>query len=270
MSDNNLLALALVMVLPLLEYCREVSWNKTIKLICILVITLTIVAILGTYSRGGLIAFSAVLVSFWWRSKRHLLTIGLVIAATAAVIFILPQKWNERMATIEAAQSDQSFMSRLQAWKTAIWIGVDRPMVGAGYRATEKASIYAHYNPEAEVTRGSAIHNAFLQVLADHGFVGLALFGLMFFMAIGNCRWVATRCSSLNQLKWLAYLASMLEIGFIGYGVGGAALSVAYYDVFLVLVVVSSLIKDYAKREVTSLEYSGPTRVPQAVAGVAG
>src|SRR5262249_15940371 len=111
MSDNNLLALALVMVLPLLEYCREVSWNKIVCLICILGMILTIVAILGTYSRGGLIAFSAVLVSFWWRSKRHLLTIVLVISATAAIIFILPQKWNERMATIETAQSDESFRS---------------------------------------------------------------------------------------------------------------------------------------------------------------
>ena len=83
------------------------------------------------------------------------------------------------------------------------------------------------------------------------------MFGLMFVMAVLNCRWVRRACSTVDDLDWMAYLASMLEIGFIGYAVGAAALSVAYYDVFLVLIVVSSLLRDYAQREIKALDDSG-------------
>src|SRR5262249_38902579 len=140
-----------------------------------------------------------------------------------------------------------------------------RPWVGAGYRGMETKAIFDSYNPEAKVTHGWAAHSIYFQVLADHGFAGLGLFGLMFVMAVLNCRLGRKACSTIGDLDWMAYLASMLEIGFIGYAVGGAALSVAYYDLFLVLIVVSSLLRDYAQREVKALDDSGQKRGRQRV-----
>ena len=81
-----------------------------------------------------------------------------------------------------------------------------------------------------------AVHSAYFQVLGDHGFIGLALFLFMFFLGFRNCRRVVRECSELEDLHWLVYLARMLEVGFIGFAVGAAALSAAYYDVFLVLI----------------------------------
>jgi probable O-glycosylation ligase (exosortase A-associated) len=232
---------------------------------CFAGMILTVAAILGTYSRGGLIALVVVFAALWWRTQRHLLTAGFLVTAAIAILVIFPQKWNNRMATIETYDSDDSFQSRVDAWKTALRIGFDRPFVGAGYRATEETSIYARYNPENKKTHGRAVHSVYFEVLADHGFVGFGLFAFMLFLAFRNCRWVAKKCSSMHDLQWLAYLASMLEVGFIGYAVGGAALSVAYYDVFLVLIVVSSLLRDYAQREVKALDKSGNQRAPQTV-----
>jgi probable O-glycosylation ligase (exosortase A-associated) len=202
--------------------------------------------------------------AFWWISKRHLLAAGLLAIVAIAVFAFLPQKWNDRMATIQTYDSDQSFQSRTEAWKAALRIGLDRPLVGAGYRATEEPWIYTRYNPEDKSTkRGRAIHSAYFQVLADHGFVGLSLFALVLLLAIRDCRWVAKKCSEINDLQWLAYLSKMLGIGFIGYAVGAAALSVAYYDVFLVLIMVSSLLKDYAQCEVKALGIGSEELAPQ-------
>jgi probable O-glycosylation ligase (exosortase A-associated) len=157
----------------------------------------------------------------------------------------------------------------LWAWKTAIRIGLDRPIVGAGYRATEDPKIYRHYRAEGDTTALRAVHDAYLQVLADHGFVGLGLFVLMFLLAFRNCRWVAKRCASIADLYWLAYLAGMMQIAFVGYAVGAIALSVPYYDLFLMLIVISSVIREYAHREAATLEDASneltPERIPVSV-----
>jgi probable O-glycosylation ligase (exosortase A-associated) len=253
-TDNNHLALALVLVLPLVEYCRFVSANKIVRRVSVGILCLLIVAISGSYSRGGVIALAVVLALLWWKTKRHLLAASFIGIALGLGLLILPQKWSDRMATIQTFQSDQSFHSRWEAWMTALRIGLDRPVVGAGFRATEDESTYEHYRPEGDSTKFRAVHSAYFQVLAEHGFVGLGLFAFMFFLAIRDCRWVAKKCSIINDLDWLVYLAGMLEIGFIGYAVGGAALSVAYYDVFVVLIAVSSLLRDYAQREIEVLQ----------------
>ena len=90
-------------------------------------------------------------------------------------------------------------------------------------------------------------------MLAEHGFIGLTLFAFMFVLAFRNCRWVVKHCADTPDLYWLRYLASMLEIGFMGYAVGAIALAVAYYDLFLILIAISAIIRDYAQRELKIL-----------------
>src|SRR5262249_11769842 len=128
-----------------------------------------------------------------------------------------------------------------------------RPVFGAGFRANENRLIYARYSPSGDMGRGRAVHNSYLQVLSDHGFVGLILFALIFVLAICNCRWVKKTCSGIDELYWLAYLAGMLEISLLGFAVGAVALSMAYYDVFIVLIAVSSLLREHVRREVRAL-----------------
>ena len=262
--DNNHLAVALVMVLPIMEYCRYVSRNLSVRVVCAATISLSIVAIFGTYSRGGLIALASVVFAFWWKSRSQRLAVGLLVAVVALATMLLPQKWSDRMTTIELFQSERSFQSRFDAWKTAFRIGLDRPLLGAGFRATEDAAIYGRYKSEGDTTTRRAVHNAFLQVLAEHGFVGLGLFGLMLLFAFRDCRWLVKQCSNTADYYWLAYLARMLEIGFIGFVVGGLSLSLAYYDVFLVLIVVPSILREYAQREIKELQERGKPslRVP--------
>ena len=55
-SDNNALGLALVMALPLINYLRETSEKAWVRTCLLGAMGLTIVAIIGTYSRGALFA----------------------------------------------------------------------------------------------------------------------------------------------------------------------------------------------------------------------
>jgi hypothetical protein len=87
--------------------------------------------------------------------------------------------------------------------------------------------------------------------------VGLVLFVLMFLSAVHDCRRVVKSCSNTPELYWLTYLARMMQIAFLGYAVGAAALSVPYYDLFLVLIAISSVLREYTQHEATALEDAG-------------
>ena len=137
-TDNNILALALVLVLPLIEYCRHVTENVWIRYACICGLFFTTVAILGSLLEGrSHCARGMLLALFVWKAKRRLLFAIVFAIPVVLALIVFPQEWSERMATIETAESDQSFQTRLESWKTALRIGLDRPWVGVGYRAIE-------------------------------------------------------------------------------------------------------------------------------------
>ncbi|NKB56812.1 MAG: putative O-glycosylation ligase, exosortase A system-associated [Alphaproteobacteria bacterium] len=60
-TDNNALALAMVVVLPLINYLRIQSERRSVQLILLGSMALSIIGILSTYSRGGLISLVAML-----------------------------------------------------------------------------------------------------------------------------------------------------------------------------------------------------------------
>ena len=73
LSDRNELALAFNMMLPLLVYLISISKYKWVKLGLMCAVVLNVVAIIGTYSRGGTLALIIVGGYFWLQSKRKVM-----------------------------------------------------------------------------------------------------------------------------------------------------------------------------------------------------
>ena len=132
-TDNNSLALALVLVLPLMEYCRYVSTNNWERRVFLFIMICDVIAVLGTYSRGGLIALAVTAAMLIWRSQRRFLYAALIAIPVVLVLAILPQQWSNRMSTIQTFQSDRSFQGRIGAWKTALNISLARPLLGGDF-----------------------------------------------------------------------------------------------------------------------------------------
>ncbi len=59
-ADNNALAMALCMILPLIRYLQLHSTRKAVRVALGVGMFLTVIAVLGTYSRGGLIGLAIV------------------------------------------------------------------------------------------------------------------------------------------------------------------------------------------------------------------
>jgi O-antigen ligase len=85
-------------------------------------------------------------------------------------------------------------------------------------------------------------HSIYLQVLGDHGFLGLFLF-----LTIIIWTWIVLdkiiKNTSVDlDLRWANQLARMLQLSFIAFFVAGAFLSLPYYDLFWQLVAISVII----------------------------
>src|SRR5258706_10100751 len=76
-----------------------------------------------------------------------------------------------------------------------------------------------------------AAHSIYFQILGEHGFVGLALFLLLWILLWRDASWIIRRTQGQDELRWASDLARMIQVSLIGYLVGGAFLSLAYYDV---------------------------------------
>src|SRR6185437_8158970 len=212
-GDNNTLAVALCMVLPLMNYLRLNSGNRFVRIGSIPAMGLTAVGVLGTYSRGGVLGLTVMGIYLWWKSKNRFLIalIALVIAVPAYTL--MPSKWTERMATIETASADTSFQTRLHAWQIQVNIAMARPFIGGGFNASQAPAVHQKYNHDASFDKIVAIaaHSIYFEVLGDHGFIGLVLYLLML--------WSTWRCAGTTrrlvrrepQLRWVGDLTSMIQ-----------------------------------------------------------
>ena len=234
-EGNNELAVALVMLTPFLYYLYQTvshRWARWAMLFCIVV---TAFSILGSQSRGALIALLAMALFLGLKGKRPVLTTVLLAAGVASAIMFMPDTWSTRMETIGAYEQDGSAMSRIWTWKTMWAAALDSPLVGVGFGA-DNAIVFARYaplDPEYEIFRGRVLvaHSIYFQSLGEHGFVGLALFLLIGVTAWWTADRVArTAAKDAEYGTWMPMLMRMTQVSLIGYAVGGAFLSLANLD----------------------------------------
>jgi probable O-glycosylation ligase (exosortase A-associated) len=239
----------------------------------------TAFGVLGTYSRGGFIGLGVMAGYLWWRSKHRIALALAIIAVVVPALLMMPQSWYQRMGTLKEASSQQTFQTRLDAWKVNWNIAVARPLTGGGFNASEDPdtyriysygkSIYAgpgNYKTPAGFTGGHAAHSIYLEVLGDHGFIGLGIYLAMLIATWSLLGRVRKSSKGLASLEWVEELATMVQVSFVAFFVSGFALSMAYYDlvflfmgITLALSVVVGDFKEDARAAVV------PSRVPDAV-----
>ncbi|MYM89531.1 putative O-glycosylation ligase, exosortase A system-associated [Rugamonas sp. FT82W] len=247
-GDNNEIALALIMTIPLLRYLQLRSGGRWLRLALGAAMLLSALAALGSYSRGALLAIAAMIVVMWSKS-RHKLAGGLMLAVLVPLaLLFMPERWSERMDSIGAYQEDESAMGRINAWYMAWNLAKDR-FFGGGFDIAEPRAFFL-YAPDPHDIH--AAHSIYFQALGEHGFVGLALYLLLLGLTWRSAAWIARHSLDRPELEWAQQLATMIQASFVGFAVGGAFLSLLYFDVpyYLMAVIIATRVL-VAKRQHT-------------------
>jgi probable O-glycosylation ligase (exosortase A-associated) len=257
-EDRNHLALACCMIIPMMNYLRVTTANRLIKIGLMMAMALTIISVIGSYSRGGFLALSVTALVFWLRSSGKLMTMVLLLACFVPAVSLMPASWKDRIGTIENYQKDDSVQGRFDAWNYAMRVAKDRPLLGGGLATTEVGAVFHKYVPGRPQR---AAHSIYFQVLGDQGPIGL-----MIFLSIGVVGWLKTRSiirlsKGKPEFEWAWHLGRMMQVSFISYFVAGAALSMAYYSVFFLSVVIVALVREIlVKAERTAVQPAGRVR----------
>jgi probable O-glycosylation ligase (exosortase A-associated) len=227
-EDNNSLALATVMTIPLLRYLQLQTQRRWLRYALYAAMLLSGLSALGSHSRGALLAIAAMLAFMWLKSRRKVAG-GLVLLLLVPVaIGFMPAKWDERMRSIQTYEEDDSAMGRINSWNMAFNLAKDRPLTGGGFEIYTP-EVFGRYAPNP--TDLHSAHSIYFQMLGEHGFVGLALFLLLWLLVWRDAAWIDRQARERQGWQWASELARMVQVSLIGYAVGGAFLNLAYYDV---------------------------------------
>jgi probable O-glycosylation ligase (exosortase A-associated) len=259
-SGNTEIALAMTMAVPLLYYLVTGTEHRWIRRGLWAAIGLTAIAVLGSFSRGGLLAIAG-MAGFLWLKSRHKLVLAIAgIALIPVVLGTLPERWYEKMATIRTYEANSSAMGRINAWGFAINVAKDRPLTGGGFEAFAKES-FLRYAPDPLDFHDA--HSIWFEVLGEQGFVGLGLYLLMWLLTWRMAGATISACKKHDRLRWAVDLLRMVQVSLVGYFIGGTFLGLAYWDFPFLLVALVVLTK-----AVTTAELKAPTEA--ATRGLVG
>lgn len=245
-EDNNALALALNMTLPFLYYLGQTEKQVWLRRILFISFGFSILAVLFTYSRGGFLGLAVVLGSIFLTTRFRW---KIILATTAAISFPivisqLPGQWIDRIQSIGSYEQDGSALSRIEAWRSAWNLAIDRPLTGGGFNALNTQEIFFRYNPEmleniAEQSElgvhASGVHSIYFELLAENGFPGLIVFLTLCIVLLLNQRKLTNRKADTDSSTRIAY-GRILAISLLAYLVSGTFLEMGSFDLFYQIV----------------------------------
>lgn len=262
-ADRNHLSTALALALPLIYYLFQQSRHRLIRWGFLGGFVLVALAIAGSGSRGGFIALTVVLGWLVMTSRKR--WSALVLVAILALLFfnLAPAEWFNRLSTIEDAGEDASFMGRVIAWKVSSALALSNPIFGGGFHAVQIQGIWDQFKaapgllgflnlPIPEFS-AKAAHSIYFEVMGDMGFVGLFIFMTILLHALRSRFVIKRQLHSMGpQWLWARDMADMLMLGIVAYMAGGAAVSLAYFEVIYMVVMLMEMLRLHVDRAVVA------------------
>ncbi|MEO0422641.1 MAG: putative O-glycosylation ligase, exosortase A system-associated [Pseudomonadota bacterium] len=256
-TDNNSLGMVLVMTMPLMFFLSTLVERKIFRLAIFGCMGLTALAILGTHSRGALLASVAMLTMLWWKSPYKGRTALVLIALMPVFFQFMPDEWWERMQTIRTYQEDGSAMGRLNAWGFAIRFAMDHPLTGGGF-SVFSPELFMRYAPDPLDFHDA--HSIYFEVLAEQGFVGLGLFLTLGVLTLLTAGRIIRLSKPHEELAWARSLAAMVQVSLTGYAVGGAFLGMAYFDLYYHLIAIVMIAERLVQEHLGLVKVKSPSK----------
>lgn len=245
--DNNEMALALNMILPILFYLAKEEENKKLKMFLWVTFGMSIISVIFTYSRGGFLTLAGVAMLLFLKSKHKVFAVSLASIILIVGMSYIPGKWFERIESIKTYKEDNSAMGRINAWQTAWNIAKDRPLTGGGFE-TFTWQVFRRYAPDPSDVRD--VHSIYFEILGEHGFIAFGLFiGLILSTYFTARKLKKIVKENVNDLKWVENYSNMFQVSILAYMMGGLFLGRAYFDLFYHIVAMVAIMKVLVMKE---------------------
>jgi len=257
LEGNTAIGIALDMTLPLFVIlARDEQSSARFKIICYVALACSGFSALLTYSRGGFLGLIVVAGLLLLKSRYKLLAAPLAAIALVFALWFLPQQWFGRMGTIQKHEEDLSAMSRVVTWKVLWQFALDHPIAGGGF-LLYSPNISARYlykalpPDEARKWMGlqASAHSIWFAVLAEHGFIALFFYVMLFVSTFMSLRWLKRAARSYPSLGWMENYGSLLSVSFWAFMVAGSFLDFAYFDLIFQLIAIVVILRNLAQRE---------------------
>ncbi len=252
-QDRNHLSVALAMILPIVYYLFLYARERLIRFGFLAAFVLIIVAIIGGGSRGGFLTLAVVAMGLIFTTRYRWRTLLLVLMVGLLLVQFVPDSVVNRLETIKEADEDDSFMGRVIAWKISAAIALEHPFFGGGFRAVQVQYVWDMFKtapspldfldlPIPEM-RALAAHSVFFEIMGDFGFLGLLIYLLIFVQPFLNRFAIKRMVAQLGpSFTWARDLADMLMLGVLAFLAGGSAVSLAYYEVTYMVIMLMAVL----------------------------
>jgi len=215
-GTGTLLTIGFAILLGYFEYTHNSK-----KFFLLIPLSMTVIALLLTYSRGALLGFLTAFTFYNLRSRKHFIILLIILVLILSIIFsYAPLK--DRFLSIFSLDINKI---RINIWKSTINIIKDHLFLGTG--PGNYPLIYPEYRMLDEKAKHSFSfsHNIFSNIAAETGIIGLILFAWIIIIILKKGFYI----SSINPLYrsiHAAFIGTLVHEQFdctiLGIEIGGA------------------------------------------------
>jgi probable O-glycosylation ligase (exosortase A-associated) len=237
-GQPNYMAFTMVVMFCIAMTMAIYSKRKVVKIIFLSLCPVYIYTLMQTASRGGTLSLLSVLVLFWLKTKKKILSL---IIFALVLITILPvareyfPNYFNRLDTINNPEEDVSITQREELWKMGLDFIKENPIVGIGFG-------------NFVLRAPNSAHNSYIQIASELGIVGFLIWMVFLFTGWMNL-FLLKR--NMKRRDFIYYVAMGIEISLIAYCVQSLTSGIAHREFGYFIIAIGIAIKKIEN----SLEY---------------
>lgn len=233
-SDPNIIAIHILIIFPFLVLYFFKEKRKLYKLLLAILIFISFVSLISTFSRSATIGFAVIIVLLLFTLRHNRTMMIIAIFAFLISLFFVPDMFWERLISLKNIYQDPSLRWRVQLFRGALDLFFKNPILGIG---AGNFVLISHQFALEHL----AVHNTFLEIAVETGFIG-------FFFYIGLV--VSYLCRLYRSWKiftelnnfYLGLFCQGLLIAFAGIFISSLFLSIDEYFVIWTLFGVGTIL----------------------------
>jgi probable O-glycosylation ligase (exosortase A-associated) len=255
-SDNNTLALAVAMSMPMCWHAVDFFPARLYKVGCIIFAVSAMAAVVMTHSRGASLSMGVAMAAIALRSRHKFLVIGLMAILGLLFAFMVWDSYSARMSTLSDIEAEASAYSRVVYTLAALRMWMDYPLFGVGFGTTNYIRLAPRYGGTHHV-----VHNTYAQMLVDSGIFAFAVYAALLFGSIYWTGRVAKKTRETDRV--MSSMSLCIRDALLVFSVGSAALSRVNFDLVYFLMAGAALVYSFHKADERAQLAPRAAKVPE-------